>query len=115
MAVMEEGWKEVGIDTEQNSGPKRVPGKVDLTQDYINLEETTAGNAAGIMRKMNRIRKQYDEKYENDEDEKGAASTRNSPMKGRLKGKGAKMSMGAGDDVELERTDESEKYAAFRN
>ena len=42
------------------------------------------------------------------------ASSRNSPMKGRSKAKaGAKMNIN--DDYEIEKTDESEKYAAFRN
>ena len=49
-------------------------------------------------------------------DEKGGGtSTRNSPLKGRMKGKGAKAGKSTGDDLELEKTEESEKYAAYRN
>ena len=55
--VMEEGWKEVGTVPGQNTGPKRVAGKVDLNQNKIALKAITEGDAVSIMRKMNKIRK----------------------------------------------------------
>ena len=69
------------------------------------------------MRKMNKIRKQFDENYANEDiDEKGLTSSRNSPLKGRSKGKGGGAKVSAVDEgYEIEKNDESEKYAAFRN
>ena len=88
---------------------------MDLNQGHIELKAITEGDAVSIMRKMNKIRKQFDENYTNEDiDEKGLASTRNSPLKGRMKGKGAKVSA-ADEGYEIEKNEESEKYAAFRN
>ena len=120
--VMEQGWKEVGVQPGKcpPGGPKRVAGKVDLTQDRLALKAITEGDAVSIMRNMNKLRKQFDESYLNEElegEKAGGASTRagNSPLKGRPKGKGAKPTKDLGDEMELEKTEESEQYAAFRN
>ena len=69
--VMEEGWKAVGTVPGQNTGPKTQAGKVDLKQEKIALKTITEGDAVSIMRKMNKIRKQFDENYTSEDlDEK---------------------------------------------
>ena len=68
------------------------------------------------MKKMKQITKRFDDIYTSEEavEEKGnVTSNRNSPTKQRGKFKGPNKV--EEDEFELEKTEESEKYAAFRN
>ena len=117
MQVMEQGWKELGIKPGENKkGLKQQTGKVDLNKNEITIKAIIEEDADPIMKKMKQITKRFDDIYTSEEqveEKPGLASNRNSPAKQRAKSKGPKKT--DEDDFELEKTEESEKYAAFRN